>query len=116
MRPPSYPAAQAGVVAVTDVDRNNVVASDASQGDYIDLAAPGVDLWVAAPGGGGRYTSGSSMAAPLVAAALARLDGSSTQGELLFRMAKDLGQPGKDPIYGWGMLQFPVCSYTDNTR
>jgi hypothetical protein len=32
--------------------------------------------------------------------------------DLLARSAKDLGAPGRDPIYGWGLVQFaalPAC-------
>jgi hypothetical protein len=111
---PSYPAAQAGVVAVTAVDSDAEVARDANHGDYIDLAAPGVDVWVATPGGGGKFASGSSMAAPLVAAALAQLGGKPARVTQLFQQARDLGVPGKDPVYGWGLLQFPACAVTQN--
>lgn len=111
---PSYPAAQPGVVAVTAVDSDGVVARDANYGDYIDLAAPGVDVWVAAPGGGGRFASGSSMAAPLVAAALAELGGKPVLATQLFQQTRDLGDPGKDPVYGRGLLQFPVCAAKQN--
>ncbi len=106
---PSYPAAQPGVVAVTAVDSDGVVARDANRGDYIDLAAPGVEVWVATPGGSGKFASGSSMAAPLVAAALAELGGKPALVPQLFQQARDLGEPGKDPVYGRGLLQFPVC-------
>lgn len=109
---PSYPAAQTGVVAVTSVDSDDIVARDANRGNYIDLAAPGVDVWVAASRGGGRYASGTSMAAPLVAAALAQLGGKPAQATHLFQQARDLGKMGKDPVYGWGLLQFPACSGT----
>ncbi len=91
-----------------------MVARDANHGDYIDLAAPGVDVWVAAPGGGGKFASGSSMAAPLVAAALAGLGGKPALGKQLYQQARDLGEPGKDPVYGQGLLQFPVCAATQN--
>jgi len=106
---PSYPAAQTGVLAVTAVDSDGRVARDANHGDYIDLAAPGVDAWVADVKTGGRYASGSSMAAPLVAAALAQLGGNPAQAKQLFQHAHDLGAPGKDPVSGWGLLQQPDC-------
>lgn len=106
---PSYPAAQQGVVAVTAIDSDGVAARDANHGDYIDLAAPGVDVWVASPDGGGRFASGSSMAAPLVAAALAELGGKPALATQLFQQAHDLGVSGKDSVYGFGLLQFPPC-------
>lgn len=107
--PPSYPAAQTGVLAVTSVDSDGRVARDANHGDYIDLAAPGVDVWVADGQAGEHYASGSSMAAPLVAAALAQLGGNPAQAVQLFRQAHDLGAPGKDAVFGWGLLQLPSC-------
>jgi len=103
---PSYPAAQTGVVAVTAVDIEAKPARDASRGDYIDLAAPGVDVWVAAGQNAGRYASGTSLAAPLVAAALAQLGGKPELSVQLFRQARDLGAPGRDAVFGWGLLQY----------
>ena len=70
---PSYPAAYPGVIAVTAVDHNLAIYSRATQGEYIDLAAPGVNLWVAAPGGGGTARSGTSYAVPFISAAAAIL-------------------------------------------
>lgn len=105
----SYPAAQNDVIAVSAVDSELHLAEDATQGDYIELAAPGVDLWVPYAQSKAHYLSGSSLAAPLVAVALAQLGGSAKQAEALFKTSKDLGEPGKDPKYGWGLLQFPQC-------
>jgi len=68
---PSYPAAYPGVIAVTAVDRNLNVYRRATRGEYVDLSAPGVDLWVAASGHGGTVKSGTSYAVPFVAAAAA---------------------------------------------
>ncbi len=113
---PSYPAAEEMVIAVTAVDRENRIAPAATKGDYIDLAAPGVDLWVAAENQKSRYMSGTSMAAPLVSAALAQLGGHPEQGKQLFQQARDLGAPGKDPVYGWGLLQFPACEPTAKAK
>ena len=39
-----YPAAYSGVVAVTAVDSRLEVYRRANRGDYIDIAAPGVNL------------------------------------------------------------------------
>lgn len=107
--PPFYPAAQPGVIAVTSVDSAGQPAGDANQGDYIDLAAPGVNVWVAGDKGDDRYESGTSLAAALVAAALAQLGGQPAQAEHLFQQAHDLGAKGKDAVFGWGLLQFAAC-------
>ncbi|MEL6608821.1 MAG: S8 family serine peptidase [Pseudomonadota bacterium] len=102
---PQYPAAFEDVVAVTAVDANMRVLRAAVRGDHVDLAAPGVDIFVAGASGG-RYVSGTSMAAPFVTAMLA------TQGdanpELLFSAATDLGDQGKDPVFGHGLAKAPA--------
>jgi hypothetical protein len=108
---PSYPAAYPGVIAVTAVDKKRDVYRRATQGEYIDLAAPGVDLWVAAPEGGGTMKSGTSYAVPFISAAAAVLHASSkilTPADLqtaLENNTMDLGEPGRDKTYGNGLLQ-----------
>ena len=102
--PPVHPAAHPHVIAVTAVDARQRLWRRANRGDYIDLAAPGVDIWTARPRGRHGYQTGTSYAAPFVAAALlvAPLDE-------LKKHARDLGPPGRDPRYGWGLLQAPRC-------
>ena len=108
---PVYPAAQRGVVAVTAVDARLRPWSRATAGDYIDFAAPGVDLWTARGGGGYAYVSGTSYATPFVSAALALLTTRGTAGEAaveaLRRRARDLGPPGRDARFGWGLIRAP---------
>lgn len=106
---PSYPAAMANVIAVTSIDHNEQIASDANQGSYIDIAAPGVELWVAGKNNSGRYTSGTSIAAPLVTAAVALLVQKKQSINMLFEQAIDLGSSGKDSVFGHGLLQFSNC-------
>jgi len=108
---PAYPAAYPGVIAVTAVDRNLSVYNRTAHGDYVDLAAPGVDLWVAAPGGGGTMRSGTSYAVPFISAAAAilrafyeTLDGASLEATLE-KATLDLGKPGRDPTFGYGLIQ-----------
>ncbi len=108
---PVFPAGYAPVVAVTAVDAALHPYSEANQGDYIDLAAPGVDVWSARGGQGGRYNSGTSFAAPFVSAAaalsLAQAPDASPQAirQSLRQSARDLGTPGRDSTFGWGLLQ-----------
>lgn len=68
--PPTYPAAYAGVWAVTAVDAAGRLSAGASRARYVMLAAPGVEVWVPA-GDGGLYVSGTSYAAALATATLA---------------------------------------------
>ncbi len=101
-----YPAAYEGVVGVAAVDALKRPMAGARRGAHIDLAAPGVDLWVAASGGGGRYRTGTSYAVPFVAAALL-LEGKAA----VFRNAEDLGSPGRDDVFGLGLVRSTGCGH-----
>lgn len=107
---PLYPAAYDGVIAVTAIDRSKNAYRRAGSGAHIDIAAPGVQVWTAASVRGAQPRTGTSFAAPFVSAAAAILKASNpalTAGEIeeiLQRNAEDLGAPGKDPVYGWGLL------------
>ena len=70
---PLYPAAYAGVVAVTAVDAHEKVLMEASGGDYVRFAAPGADMLAASLGGKYGAVRGTSYASPLVAGLIARL-------------------------------------------
>jgi hypothetical protein len=105
---PMYPAAYKSVVAVTAVDARGQVFRLANRGDYLDLAAPGVGMLHARSGGGYASSSGTSFAVPFAATAVARLrqlQPAANALELLFRSAQDLGPPGRDNIYGYGLLR-----------
>lgn len=111
--PPAYPAAHPAVIAVTAIDAEARIYKKANRGDYIDLAAPGVDVWAAKAGGGGSYRSGTSFAVPFVVAAIAIEQNAApgaTANQLLAKLragAQDLGAKGHDPIYGDGLLAAP---------
>lgn len=100
---PVYPAAYPGVVAVTAIDAGLKVYQRANRGEYISFAAPGVDVWTAASASG-SYQTGTSVAAPFVTAALAL-----AELEYLQQHARDLGEPGRNHVFGYGLLQFPGC-------
>ncbi len=105
---PMYPAAYDSVVAVTAVDAEGQVFRLANRGKYLDLAAPGVGLLHARAGGGYAASSGTSFAVPFAATAAARLRQSQPDEnalELLYSSAEDLGPPGRDEIYGYGLLR-----------
>ena len=97
-----YPAALPDVIAVTAIDARKRAYRTAVRGDHIDLAAPGVDIFVG-DDAEGRFVTGTSMAAPFVSALLAiqpQLDVAS-----LTQSGLDLGQSGKDPVFGYGLVQ-----------
>ncbi|MEI3161663.1 MAG: S8 family serine peptidase [Oscillospiraceae bacterium] len=67
-----YPANQAAALTVSAVDRSRTFDdSYSASGASVDLCAPGSCVAVAAPGGGMAVRSGTSFAAPHVAAAAA---------------------------------------------
>lgn len=109
----AYPAAWPEVIAVTAVDAGERVYRQANQGPYVDLAAPGVNIWTAASVSGGRLRSGTSYAAPFVTAALAvermRMPDKDLADvtETLFACAKDIGAAGYDPVFGHGLVASP---------
>ncbi len=114
---PVYPAAYAGVIAVTAVDRDGNPYRRAVRGEHIDLAAPGVGVWTAASVSGARQKTGTSFAAPFVTAAAAKLKAQQPEmdhqqiTQELTKQAKDMGKPGHDPVYGWGLLNAQaLCS------
>jgi len=105
--PPVYPAAHPGVIAVTAVDADRRRYEQANRGDYIDFAAPGVQVW-AASAEGTRYHSGTSYAAPFaLASLLAGKRLSSRWQQQAQHSTIDLGAPGKDDYFGWGLIQWP---------
>lgn len=107
---PAYPAAYDGVIAVTAMDGRDGVYRRAQQGDYVDLAAPGVEVWTAASVSGARSKTGTSFAVPFVTAAAALVmqgNPALTPAEVeavLAAGARDLGDPGRDPVYGHGAV------------
>ncbi|MBJ3774776.1 S8 family serine peptidase [Acuticoccus mangrovi] len=106
---PLYPAAYPNVIAVTAVDKDRRIYRRAVQGDHVDFAAPGVDVWTAASLRGARPKTGTSFAAPFVTAAvaLARSGGAADQPAIVERLrghVDDLGETGRDRVFGWGLI------------
>jgi subtilisin family serine protease len=70
---PAYPAAYADVIAVTAVDEDDKLYAKANRGDYIFVAAPGVDIAVPVLKRKYDLASGTSMAAAHVSGVVALL-------------------------------------------
>jgi minor extracellular protease Epr len=114
--PAVYPAAYENVIAVTAVDNQQRSYRWANRGDYIDFAAPGVGIFTARSSGDFGRESGTSMAAPVVAAlfACAREQQKKLAGNNiitvqfivaeLIKKSLDLGDKGRDPVFGYGLL------------
>ncbi|YCH09877.1 S8 family serine peptidase [Arthrobacter sp. alpha11c] len=105
------PATIPGVLTVAGLDGDGQASVDSSsQGISIGVAAPAENLLGGLPGGGYAQWAGTSGSAPIVSgvAALIRSkwpDMSAKQViNRIVSTAKDAGAPGKDPLYGYGVL------------
>jgi len=107
---PGYPAAYPEVLAVAATDANKNKAPFSNYGDYIDVAAPGVNIASTFPDNQYAALSGTSMASPHVTAlaALIRSANPSLKNtevmDIIRQSAQDLGPNGKDPYYGYGQI------------
>lgn len=106
----AYPAAYQEVIAVTATDADDYLLNVANHGGYVAVAAPGVDVFVAAPGGAYDFTTGTSVAAAhvsgLAALLIARNPGLTPDAlqSILMKTAKDLGPQGRDDEFGAGLV------------
>lgn len=107
---PAYPAAYPQVIAVTAHDKADKLYVHANRGDYITVAAPGVDILVPTLKGSHMFMSGTSMASAYVSGIIALMlersphlmpDRATT---LLTETAGDLGKPGRDNEFGAGRV------------
>ena len=95
-------------MTATDID--DKLFDGANQGRYVSVAAPGVDVLVAAPNGGYDFTTGTSVATAHVsglAALLLERDPVLTPDAvraILMRTARDLGPAGRDDQFGAGLV------------
>jgi type VII secretion-associated serine protease mycosin len=110
-----YPAREPGVVAVAGMERNtDSLWSGSITGPETVLTAPATGLVGARPGGFWRV-QGTSFAAPLVAASAALLRArwpnmsAANVINRLVRTARDLGPPGRDDRFGYGLVN-PVAA------
>lgn len=105
------PATIPGVLTVAGLDRKGAASIDSSsQGISIGVAAPAEDLIGGMPGDGYAEWAGTSGATPIVSGVAALIRSKwpeMTASQVINRIvttAKDAGAPGKDPIYGFGVL------------
>ena len=107
---PVYPAAFPGVVAVSATEDAGHSVRFSLFGSWVDLAAPGYAVLGTTKEGTYAAASGTSFAAPLVsgvAAILRGRDASMTAAQIsttLVSTARDAGPPGRDDVYGAGIL------------
>jgi subtilisin len=118
----TYPAGYNSVIAVTATDFADRKAIFSPIDPKIELSAPGVNINSTTIGGGYGIDSGTSMAAPHVTGVAALIystnfsdvDGDGVRDNkdvriILQNSAKDLGNPGKDDTYGYGLVDIQAA-------
>ncbi|MFI1052532.1 type VII secretion-associated serine protease mycosin [Streptomyces griseoruber] len=113
----TYPASYEGVLAVAASDRNNERAAFSQSGDFVGVAAPGVDMVSTVPGNGHCSDNGTSFSAPYAAAVAALLKSKYpewTAREIVAQIEQSAERsiPGRDRLVGWGVID-PVRALTD---
>jgi len=110
-----YPAAFDSVMGVGAVNDNGLIADFSVVGNYpytTEITAPGVDITSTYREHNSSYATGdgTSFAAPIVsgvAALIKTVTPTITLADLRSRLqtsANDAGRPGKDAVYGYGIL------------
>ncbi|MET9806527.1 type VII secretion-associated serine protease mycosin [Streptomyces halstedii] len=116
----TYPASYEGVLAVAASDRNNERAAFSQSGEFVGIAAPGVDMISTVPGGGHCADNGTSFSAPYVAgvAALIRAkhqDWTQEQVVAQIQQTAERSTAGHDRLVGWGVID-PVRALTEDEK
>ncbi|MEU1041839.1 type VII secretion-associated serine protease mycosin [Streptomyces sp. NPDC005907] len=116
----TYPASYPGVLAVASSDRNNERAPFSQSGDFVGVAAPGVDMISTVPGGGHCTDNGTSFSAPYVAGVAALIKakhGDWTQRQIVAQIEQtaERSVAGHDRYVGWGVVD-PVRALTEDDR
>ena len=119
-----YPARFSSVVAVAATDSNDSRAYFSCTGPGVEMAAPGVAVTSTVLNGVYQSWSGTSMASPHVAGTAALVAASGIQDtsgngsiadEIRARLAStatDIGAPGRDSWYGWGLVDAAAAAGT----
>ncbi|WP_381793620.1 type VII secretion-associated serine protease mycosin [Streptomyces niveus] len=116
----TYPASYDGVLAVAASDRNNERAAFSQSGDFVGIAAPGVDMVTTVPGGGHCADNGTSFSAPYVAGIAALIKSKRdkwTQEQIVAQIQQTAERsiPGRDRLVGWGVVD-PVRALTEDDK
>lgn len=119
--PVVYPAYCNNVISVGAIQNSGEIAAFSTYNDRVDVVAPGRNMYTV-KGNYGDDTqfywlrSGTSVAAPQVAAAAAMIKGvrpeltQAQMEEMIEEFSVDLGDKGKDNYYGWGLLNIAAMA------
>ncbi|MGC5362752.1 type VII secretion-associated serine protease mycosin [Streptomyces sp. DT24] len=116
----TYPASYEGVLAVAASDRNNERAAFSQSGEFVGVAAPGVDMVSTVPGGGHCSDNGTSFSAPYVAGVAALIKAKHpgwTQREIVAQIQQTAERSiaGHDRLVGWGVVD-PVRALSEDDK
>lgn len=116
----TYPASYDGVLAVASSDRNNERAAFSQSGEFVGVAAPGVDMISTVPGGGHCADNGTSFSAPYVAGVAALIKAKHqgwTQKQIVAQIQQtaERSVAGHDRLVGWGVID-PVRALTEDDK
>jgi thermitase len=105
------------MIPVSATDSADLKASFSSWGDFVAMSAPGVSIWTTVRGGNYQTWQGTSLASPVTAAVVAlmmavnpALSGAEVE-QLLYASAVDLGEPGRDAVFGHGRVDAAAAVY-----
>jgi subtilisin family serine protease len=104
---PLFPAANPHVIGVTATDAHDRLFADASRGDHVAIAAPGVDILVPAPNAGYQLTTGTSIAAAHVTGVVALMlerNPNLTPAEVRNILAASARPLGPSHAFGAGLV------------
>ncbi|HEY5172480.1 MAG TPA: S8 family serine peptidase [Acidimicrobiia bacterium] len=107
-----YPAAYPEAIAVGAFDENLARSAFSNTASYVDVSAPGSDIWSTWSSSSNSYAvaSGTSMATPYASAEAALIiseNNTLSAGavtSILESTARDAGAPGVDPEFGHGLI------------
>jgi serine protease len=99
------------VMSVAAIDSNRRLASFSQRNPDVEISAPGVSVLSVNSGGGYRRLSGTSMSTPHVSGVAALVwshhptRSAKEVRDALNESAEDLGSPGRDSSFGFGLVQ-----------
>jgi hypothetical protein len=101
------------VLTVSATTSSDTLATFSNTGNIIDVSAPGVSIYTTIMPTSGSYygsKSGTSFSAPIVAGVAALVISANPSltarqvSDIILNSADDLGDPGWDPLYGYGRV------------
>lgn len=111
---PIYPAAYSGVVAVSALGADGGLWSQSNTGGFVSFAAPGTASFPIGYGGPPGSYAGTSISSAYIAYALALYlseNPSSSPADAVAALraaARDAGAEGRDPLFGYGVVDEEV--------